>query len=115
MLGGRRTFGHAIACLCHGHSCYLKQIQICREFLPFFRRPGVVNADTVGAELDMVGIHHSDYRMNLGDELLLLYWNIAIIALQHRKEDQSRCRCHIEISHALMLFACKLIFPEGKV
>lgn len=86
-----------------------------RHCLPFFRRPGVVNADTIGAELDMVGIHHSDYRMNLGDELLLLYWNIAIIALQHGKEDQSRCRCPIEISHALMLFAIKLIFPEGKV
>ena len=28
--------------------------QICCQLLPFFRRPGVFNADAVGVELDIV-------------------------------------------------------------
>ena len=55
MLGGRRTFGHAIASLYDGHSDYLTRIHMCRNLLPFFRLPGVVNKDTGGAEvLDMM-------------------------------------------------------------
>ena len=54
MLGGRPISGCAIAYLYHGQSSYTEGNQIRPELLPFFRSPGVVNADIVGVELDMV-------------------------------------------------------------
>lgn len=54
MLGGRRISGRAIAYLYHGQSNHTERNEVRLRLLPFFRSPGVVSADTVGVELEMV-------------------------------------------------------------